>query len=474
MREGGDGRATASSAPEGARGDTDHRNCYSTVMTTDPAQYRIRGGTAAAIVRSVERGVVSGALRPGEPVPSVRALAGELSVSPSTVASAYRDLRQRGVLVSHDRSRTVVGHRPPLWGRLSPEIPEGTVDLASGNPDPDLLPDLGPALAALTATARLYGRDPGHGPLLERAATALREDGVDPSHLAVVGGAHDGIERVLEVHLRVGDKVGVEDPGYIGSLDLTRAMGLTPVSVPVDDEGPTPDGLAAALDAGITALLVVPRAQNPTGAAISAERSVILRATIAEHPELLVIEDDHAAAVAGPDLHPLVGPDRERWAMVRSVAKGLGPDLRVAVLAGDEDTVARVLGRQRLGTGWVSHLLQRLAVDVWAGAVDDGTLDRAAAAYAGRRRALLDALATHDLVGHGRSGLNVWIPVHEEVPVVQGMAARGWAVQAGEPFRIDAPPAIRVTVAALAPDRAPAFADDLAEVLDDRLGTRRG
>jgi DNA-binding transcriptional MocR family regulator len=443
-------------------------------MTSEPVQYRITGSSTAAIVRSVERGVVSGALRAGEAVPSVRALARELGVSPTTAAGAYRDLRQRGVLVSHDRSRTVVGHRPPLAVRLSPEIPEGTLDLATGNPDPQLLPDLGPALAKLTSSTGLYGTEPGHPPLLARAREVLTEDGVDPSHLAVVGGAHDGIERVLEVHLRVGDQVGVEDPGYIGTLDLVRAMGLTPVPVPVDDAGPTPDGLRAALDRGISALVVVPRAQNPTGAAITAERSAELRGLLEGHPEVLVIEDDHAAAVAGPSLHPLVDPARERWAMVRSVAKGLGPDLRTAVLAGDADTVARVLGRQRLGTGWVSHLLQQVAVDVWIAAVDDGTLARAARAYAARRRALLEALAARDLVGHGVSGLNVWVPVAEEVPVVQGLAARGWAVQAGEPFRIDAPPAIRVTVAALPVERAEDLARDLADVLGHRLGTRRG
>ncbi|MEX0835064.1 MAG: GntR family transcriptional regulator, partial [Nitriliruptor sp.] len=82
--------------------------------------------------------MISGALQPGEPVPSVRALARTLEVSPTTVAAAYRDLRQRGVLVSHDRSRTVVGHRPPLSVRLAPPIPPGSIDLASGNPDPAL------------------------------------------------------------------------------------------------------------------------------------------------------------------------------------------------------------------------------------------------------------------------------------------------------------------------------------------------
>jgi DNA-binding transcriptional MocR family regulator len=443
-------------------------------MITDTAQYTIRGSTAAAVVRSVERGVTSGALQPGEAVPSVRALARDLGLSPTTIAAAYRDLRQRGVLVSHDRSRTVVGHRTPLTGRLAPTVPAGAVDLATGNPDPSLLPDLRPAIGRLDPTVRLYGTAPGHPPLLERAAAAMRADGLPADHLAVVAGGLDGIERVLEVHLRVGDLVAVEDPGYTGAIDLVRAMGLTPVPVEVDDDGPVPDALGAALARGVQAVLVVPRAQNPTGAAIGADRASELRALLAEHPDVLVIEDDHAAAVAGAALHPLTDPTRERWVAVRSTAKGLGPDLRVAVLSGDEDTVARVLGRQRLGTGWVSHLLQELTADTWRRAVDEGTLDHAADVYAARRRALIAALADHDLVAHGRSGLNVWVPVAEETPVVQGLAARGWAVLAGEPFRLDASAGVRITTAGLPVERAEDLAADLADVLDRRLGTRRG
>jgi DNA-binding transcriptional MocR family regulator len=447
--------------------------CYSTGMTTEPVQYRIRGSSAASIVASVERGVSSGGLAPGETVPSVRALARELEVSPTTVASAYRDLRQRGVLVTHDRSRTVIGHRPPVASRLAPAVPAGVVDLATGNPDHTLLPDLEPALRTLTAVQRLYGGGAGVDALVELARTGFDADGVPADQLAVVAGGLDGIERVLEVHLRVGDRIGIEDPGYIGSVDLARALGLVPVPVPIDDEGPTVDGLAEALEGGIHALLVTPRAQNPTGAAIGPQRAAALRRVLADHPEVLVVEDDHASLLVGVDHHPLSAA-RERWAVVRSVAKALGPDLRTAVLAGDEETVARVLGRQRLGTGWVSHLLQQLTATVSMQARTDGTLLRARATYGERRDALLAALQERGIGAHGRTGLNVWIPVPEEVPVVQGLLARGWAVQAGEPFRLVSPPGIRVTVSELPASRAGELAGDLAEVLDQRLGTRRG
>lgn len=439
-----------------------------------PIQYRIRGRDASSVTRSIEHGVVSGALRPGDSVPSVRALATELGLSPTTVAAAYRDLRQRGVLVTRDRSGTFIAHRPPLASRLAPDVPAGTVDLATGNPDPSLLPDLGPPLARVGPVHRLYGDDPAHPDLLTEAREAFEGEGVPSDHLAVVGGGLDGIERVLGAHLHTGDQIAVEDPGYVGSLDLCRALGLDLAPVPVDDEGITVEGLEQVLaDRGVRALLAVPRAQNPTGARLTPERAAVLRTVLADHPDLLVVEDEPLGVVAGADPHTLT-TGRERWARVRSLGKALGPDLRMAVLAGDDDTVYRVTGRQRLGTGWVSHLLQRLAADVWRSSLDDGTLARAAEAYATRRRALLAALAERGIDGHGTSGLNVWIPVAEEVPVVQGMMAAGWSVQAGEPFRLASPPAVRITVAGLQPPDAVRLAEDLAGVLDHRLGTRRG
>jgi DNA-binding transcriptional MocR family regulator len=447
--------------------------CYDTDMSSAPAQYRISGRDAASLARSIERGVTTGRLEPGAPLPSVRGLARTLRLSPSTVASAYQQLRQRGVVVGHDRSRTTVAHRPPLALRLAPDLPPGVVDLATGNPDPQLLPALGPALGRVTPTHRLYGDDAHVGMLLDVARDVLEADGVTTDHLAVTGGGLDGIERVLEVHCRVGDRVALEDPCYIGLIDLVRTLGLEPVGVAVDDDGPRPEALADALERGVRAAILVPRAQNPTGAALTASRAEDLRALLAENPDLLVIEDDPLGVVSGAPLERVAG-ERTHWAYVRSLSKALGPDLRVAIVAADEDTTIRLRGRQRLGTGWVSHLLQQLAAALWRQARADGTLTRAAEAYRNRRAVVLHALASHHLDAHGRSGLNVWVPVAEEVPVVQGLAVRGWGVQAGEPFRIDSPPGIRITTAGLTPDDATRLSADLVEVLGNRLGTRRG
>ncbi len=93
-------------------------------------------------------------------------------------------------------------------------------------------------------------------------------------------------------------------------------------------------------------------------------------------------------------------------------------------------------------------------------------LSKAAKTYAQRRNALIVALAKHGLEAHGASGLNVWIPVPEESRVTSELLRRGWAVTIGQRYRIDTPPAIRVTVASLEARDAIRFASDLAAILN--------
>jgi DNA-binding transcriptional MocR family regulator len=119
---------------------------------------------------------------------------------------------------------------------------------------------------------------------------------------------------------------------------------------------------------------------------------------------VLLVEDDHAGPVAGTPALTLAHARKPRWAVVRSVSKSLGPDLRLAILAGDATTVARVEGRQALGAGWVSHVLQAAVASLWTSAATDRRLRDAAQAYTRRRRALLDALARQGVGDQGRDG----------------------------------------------------------------------
>jgi DNA-binding transcriptional MocR family regulator len=349
------------------------------------------------------------------------------------------------------------------------------LDVSAGGPDPALLPPLGAVLRRLDTTPVLYGHESVDVALQPWARRWASPPGITPEGVAVVGGALDGVERVLLAHTRTGDRVAVEDPGYAPVFDLLAALGLSPVPVAIDERGMRPDALTTVLASGrITALVSTPRAHNPTGAALDATRAAELRRVLDGHPDIVVIEDDHAGPVAGSERQTVISEQRRRWASVASVAKSLGPDLRVAFLAGDGTTVDRVAGRQQLGTGWVSHLLQRCVATILD---DDGTaalLEHAAGRYAARRARLVERLDRAGVLAHGRSGLNVWVPVDAEPPVCAAMAQRGWWVRAGHPYRLASQPAVRISVGALDDDQLDALATDLLAALHAGVHRRVG
>ncbi len=407
-------------------------------------------------------------------MPTVRGLADELGVSPSTVSAALADLRARGLIISRERSRSHVSWRPPISGAALPRrIPAGVRDLATGNPDPTLLPDLSRFLRRLEPDVQLYGGDYAIADLTELAAAAFAATGIEATNLAVVSGALDGIERAMAARLRPGDLVAVEDPGFPGLFDLLRALGLALYPVAIDEAGMRPDALAEALDAGVAAVAVNTRGQNPTGAALDPGRAAELRRVLDAAPHVLVVEDDHLGPIAGADRITLTG-GRERWAAARSVAKSLGPDIRLAVLAGDEQTISRVRGRQAVGPQWVSHLLQRLTVAMWTDPEVAATLERAESTYRCRREGLIAELAARGIDGSGRAGINVWVPVPDEASIVQALREEGWAVSPGGPFRLQSAAAIRVTISALDAAGAAELAAALERALRPTDRTRAG
>ncbi|MGW2117427.1 aminotransferase class I/II-fold pyridoxal phosphate-dependent enzyme [Streptomyces zhihengii] len=429
-------------------------------------QYGITGGTAREIAASVENGVSTGALGPGTALPPVRRLAGELGVSAGTVAAAYKELRDRGVVRTLGRGGTVVAAAPAVASRRPPKVPAGLRDLAGGHPDPACLPVLRPParLEPVPGSHRAAPRLPA----LEEAARAwFARDGVPAEAVTFAHGALDCIGRLLATGLRPGDAVAVEDPGFHHLLDLVPALGMRMLPVEVDDEGMRPEGLRSALRAGARALVCSPRGQSPLGARFTPARREALLGVLRDHPDVLVVEDDHNAEISGAPAVTLASGGLPRWAQVRTVSKHLGIDLRWAALACDPATLARHDGRMLLTSGWVSHILQSTVADLLTDPATTRLVSRAAETYAVRREALRAELARHGVGSRGVSGLNVWVPVRDESATVNGLRTRGWWTAAGTRFRIASPPAVRVTTASLTPDEARAFARDMADTLHE-------
>lgn len=437
---------------------------YRYKLCTVAEQYGITGGTAREISASVESRVADGTLGPGSSLPPVRRLAEVLGVSAGTVAAAYKELRGRGVVMTLGRGGTVVASAPAVTSRRPPRVPSGLRDLAGGHPDPACLP-------VLTPPARVEPVPGSHRasprlPALEEAARAwFARDGVPTGSVTFAHGALDCIGRLLSTELKPGDAVAVEDPGFHHLLDLIPALALRMLPVTVDDEGIRPEALRAALRAGARVLVCSPRGQSPLGARFTPARRRELLSVLGDFPDVLVVEDDHNADIAGAPPVSLSSGGLRRWAQVRTVSKHLGIDLRWAALACDPATLARHDGRLLLTSGWVSHILQTTVADLLTDPAVTRVVAGAADTYTTRREALGAALARHGIPSHGMSGLNVWVPVRDESAVVNGLRTHGWWTAAGTRFRIASPPAVRVTTATLTPDESTVLARDFADVL---------
>ncbi|MDU5362563.1 MAG: aminotransferase class I/II-fold pyridoxal phosphate-dependent enzyme, partial [Klebsiella oxytoca] len=320
----------------------------------------IIGKTASEIFDNIRHLVQSGVLKPGDVLPPVRELAGKLSVNRNTVAAAYKRLVTSGLAISQGRNGTAIKTHNTLPALEGGDPSSPLKDISSGNPDPTRLANVKNYLSAIAAAPRLYG-DAAVDPRLAAWAHAWmsKDSGVD-AEINLASGAIDALERLLCALLLPGDSVAIEDPCFLSSINMLRYAGFTPSPVPVDAEGMQPDALEEALRNGARAVIITPRAHNPTGCSLSEPRARAIRDILARYPQVLVIIDDHFALLSSTPWHSPLAAESRRWALVRSLSKTLGPDMRLAIVASDCETSAALRLRLNSGSQWVSHLLQDL------------------------------------------------------------------------------------------------------------------
>lgn len=421
----------------------------------------IHGRSAAEIADSIREAIRSKRVAPGAPLPTIRALSANLGVNRNTVAAAYAALADAGMVSSQGRNGTIIA--PILQANPPPElIPPGVCNLSEGNPDPALLPDVSVAISTISAEPRLYGDALVLPELNETGRRWFGADGLDDGMLAVTGGALDAFERILATSLMPGDAVAVESPCFHRTLYLLRSLGLTPIPVPVDEEGLDPSALEQVLRQRVRALIVTPQAHNPTGASITETRARELRQVLRQAPEILVIQDDYFSLVVQQPPNWIAGPERTRWAAVRSLAKCFGPDLRVCLVLGDASTIGALERRMRLGQRWVSYVLQGIAFHLLEDIETRGLMRKARNIYARRRGRLIDALKKCGLDSVTGGGLNVWAKLPYDQQLAQALLLRGWAVKSSSPFSVHGnDSAIRISVGLLPEDSIPNFVNEL-------------
>lgn len=418
-------------------------------------------GIAAAISRLIS----DGSLPSGSRLPTVRALATGIATSPTTVAEAWQILARVGAIEARGRRGTFVldsgrPDGPRRYRRMSEGPGHFRTDLSTGTPDPALLPDLGPILAKVSRRAIVtsYLDDP----VLPELDEQLRGSWpFVPESLTVVDGALDALDRIAAVTMRLGDRVLVEEHTFPPLLDLLDQIGAEPVGLAMDASGITPKSLQEGLAHKPVALLLQPRAQNPTGVRMTTRRAKLL-AGVLRGTDVVVIEDDHSGDIAtGEDVS--IGRHLPAQTVhVRSFSKSHGPDLRLAAVGGAGDIVRHVAARRMLGPGWSSRLLQAVLLELLRDPASVAAVGVARDTYSERRGTLTAYLDELGVCYTGTDGINLWVEVAHEHAALLSLASHGVGVAAGTPFLTAPGPVdhVRVTIALLAEGHA-----ELAEQL---------
>ncbi len=413
-------------------------------ITVEEIAKSIEGNTPAQIAAGVARLAYQGTISPGDRMPVIQKVAEHLSVSAGTIAAAWKILAGLGLLESRGRAGTVVLPPPNNW--LPPRYraesnPEATVslNLSEGTPDPSLLPDLGKALRAVSRTGPTLNVgsyfDPPVHPELEHLLYA--DWPYHPQRITVVNGAGDALFRTLAVTTRFGDRVAVESPGYPPLFDIIDSLGLVAVPLDMDSSGVTPASLRHAIAEQVRAVVIQPRAQNPTGISMRTTRVRELCRTIKEVPESsqpLIIEDDHSGPITQARTVSLGSYLPDDVVHIRSYSKTHGPDMRIAGLSGPAAVINAVVARRLLGAGWTSHLLQMLLTHFLTDPESRAQVSRAAAEYRRRRIALAAGLSEHGVQVRPGDGLTMWIPVQDEAAASNHLLAAGIRVSVGSQF----------------------------------------
>ncbi|MHB8078475.1 MAG: MocR-like pyridoxine biosynthesis transcription factor PdxR [Candidatus Krumholzibacteriia bacterium] len=433
-------------------------------------------------------------LRPGDRLPPTRLLARTAGVHRSTVVRAYEELAALGYLDSRCGAYSTVRRRarPPAtraaaaagradtalldWAALTtpggravfadlspapvPDVaPPGAIDLSRLTADPALAPHdelrrcLKSVLARAGGAALDYGDAAGWPPLRETIAARMRVHGiaVTADEVLVTAGAQQAMDLALRLLTAPGDRVAVEAPTYGMAHALLRLHRLTPLEIPLRDDGLDLDALAAALRRRRPKLVyTMPNFHNPTGITTGQAHRERLLALCEEH-RVPLLEDgfEEEMKYFGQAVLPIKSMDARGVVLyVGTFSKVVFPGLRIGWLAAPRAAIARLAAIQRASCLTGNTLAQAAAARFCAGAPFEVYLRRAHRTYRRRMETLLRALADEMPPGvtwtRPPGGFTLWLRLpgtaDDEAPLCARAAGEGVLIAPGRRFFARRPP----------------------------------
>lgn len=426
----------------------------------------------------------------GARLPTIRQLAQELGVTRVTVQSAYDELQAggwieatvgRGTFVSeHLPAPPVMETMPPHFGQqltadavindllqihqLQAQQQHTGHSLALASPDPRLFPveSFAESWAAVQPDVRAllcYGSPQGDLALRVAMTALLQKRGVTvaPEGVIITNGLTHGLALVAQALAQPGDRVLVEQPTYLGFLNLLKAYRLEPIGVPLDEEGPQLELLEQmALQYRPRFFYTIPSYQNPTGLCVGVERRQALVAWAERHGIVLVEDDIYARLSYNGEAPPALKQYDQSGVVVyvTSESKALFPGLRIGVVVAPRPLHERILTLRRATDLCGSHLLQRAFAHFVQHKGLHHHLRRVLPIYRRRRDVMLTALRRTMPPGvtwsEPAGGYCIWLTLprlHTLRDLPQAALQQGVAIAAGEVFLTQSGPHYHIRLA---------------------------
>lgn len=398
-----------------------------------------------ALLHALKADLAAGRVRTGDRLPPARTLAQVLGLAQGTVARAYREAAQEGLVSSEvGRGTFVTAARPatPFGARSA-----GVIDLSVDHPLEALDPDPGPVLEQLARRSdrlSFMSYHPHQGSLRARSAGVawLQLHGLAaraPEHVVVCAGSQHAALVALASVTRPGDTVLVEALAYPGIREIAPLLGLTLAPVEIDNHGLIPEALVEACGQWpqATALYTVPSVHNPTTAALPLARREAIAAQCAR-AGLYIVEDDIHRLHADERAPALAELLPERAFYIAGLSKTVAPGLRCAYLA-PPPALIEAATRKTLATHWTLPPLMAEIAAIW---IEDGTAQRVCTAKAdeaaARQRIAADILHGAN-VSSQRHSFYLWLDLPEGWSgdgFALAAARRGVAILGDPAFRI--------------------------------------
>ena len=331
------------------------------------------------------------------------------------------------------------------------------ISLAGGNPAAELFPGeelskiAGKILMTSPTLALQYGTTDGHPAMRECAISRAKKVNSysENDSVLIMTGANQGIDLTAKAVLNKGDKIVVESPSFIGSLNAFRTYEAELVGVKVEDDGVSVEELEEVLknDPSIKIFYTIPTFQNPTGTTMSLEkRKKVL--DLASKYDILILEDNPYGDLrfSGEDLPTLKSMDTEgRVIYAGSFSKILSPGMRLGYLVAPTPLAEKIEVLKQVNDVHTPVLTKLMCVEFMKKYDIDKYIAKNCDLYGKKCKCMVDAMEKYFPKGKVKwvvpdGGIFLWCecPTITDIsPIVERALEKNVAIVPGSNFQID-------------------------------------